>query len=58
MVKIDVKNWPDNVHAERERHSLHSSLVLRPTSLGTAGMVVDLVHVSFERGTLEERGLG
>ena len=59
-----VNNWPDNVIGRRESISLrasfdkHSSSDLRPTSLGTAGWGVGLVSVSFERVTLEERGLG
>ena len=57
LVKIDVKNWPDNVHGGRERHGSNSSLDLGPTFLGTTGLVVGLVPVSFERGTLEGCGL-
>jgi hypothetical protein len=59
-----VNNWPDNVLGWRESISLrasfdsHSSSDLRPTSLGTAGWVVGLVSVSFERVTLEGRGFG
>ena len=53
-----VNNWPDNVLGGRESISLrasfnlHLSSDLRPTSLGTAGWVVGLVSVSFERVTV------
>ena len=49
MVKIGVKNLHDNVLGGRESISLrasfdsHSSMDLRPTSLGAAGLVVGLL---------------
>ena len=55
-----VNNWPDNVLGWRESISLRASFDshLSSDSLGTAGWVVGLVSVSFERVTLEELGFG